>query len=167
MRTRLLLFCALVCVCALNVFAQKPKPRRGGAVCGNPTAVCRSRKNFQAWDLPFDTGKDFVIVESASFYGIVLKSVKLKDWGDCEHPTFAESERLEIQKLFEHNQVFTQNCVESGTNYYSNVPEQIALIGVYAGRTLPEANKFLKQVQALDRFPGIRIRRMKVGVNGT
>lgn len=168
MKLRIIFVFALVCLlCGQGVLAQKRKVRRGGAVCGDPSAACSSRKNFQEWDLPFNTGKNFVIVESAPFYGIVLKSVKLKDWGDCEHPTFPESERIEIQKLFEHNKVFAQNCVESGTNYYTSVPEQRALVGVYAGRTLAEANKFLKQVRALNKFPGIRVRRMKVGINGT
>ena len=154
-------------MCGQGVFAQHRPVRHGGAVCGDPTAPCKGKENFQAWDLPFNTGKNFIIADSAYFYGIVLKSVKLKDWGDCEHPTFAESERTEIQALFDHNKVFAQNCVESGTNYYTGVPEQTALIGVYAGRTLTEAAKFLKSVKALNKFPGIRIRRMKVGINGT
>ena len=154
-------------MCSQVVMGQKRKVRTGGAVCGDPTTACSSRKNFQEWDLPFNTGKNFVIVESSPFYAIVLKSVKLKDWGDCEHPTFPETERLEIQKLFDHNKVFAQNCVESGTNYYTNVPEQMALLAVYAGRSLADANRFLKQVQSLKKFPGVRVRRMKIGINGT
>jgi len=167
-KIRSVLVVLLACViCVQVVMAQKRKVRTGGAVCGDPTAACAARKNFQEWDLPFNTGRNFVIVESAPFYAIVLKSVKLKDWGDCGNPTFAENERLEIQKLFEHNKVFTQNCVESGSNYYTNIPEQTALLAVYAGRTRAEANRFLKQLQALNKYPGIRVRRMKIGINGT
>ena len=168
MKLRTIIIVALVCmICGQATIAQKRKVRYGGAVCGDPTAACKSRKNFQEWDLPFNTGKNFVIAESASFYGIVLKSVKLKDWGDCNNPTFPESERLEVQKLFEHNKVFAQNCVEAGTNYYTNGPEQVAMLAVYAGRNLTEAKKFLKQVQALNKYPGVRVRRMKIGINGT
>ena len=168
-KMRHLLLCGLVCLlCSQGLSAQKRKLRHGGAVCGDPTAACSSRTDFQKYDLPFNTGKNFVIIESAPFYGIVLKSMKLTDFGDCvEHPSFKESERLEIQKLFEHNKVFTQNCIESGSNYYIGVPDQTAFIGVYAGRTLAEANRFLKTVQGLNKFPGIRVRRMKIGINGT
>jgi hypothetical protein len=167
-RLRIVVLCALACLlCGQVVSAQKRKVKNGGAVCGDPPAACSSRKNFHEWDLPFNTGRNFVIIESAPFYGIVLKSVKLKDFGDCDHPSFRDSERSEIQELFEHNKVFTQNCLESGSNYYTGVPEKSAFIGVYAGRTLAEATRFLKTVQALNKFPGIRVRRMKVAINGT
>jgi len=162
------LICALtIIICCHGISAQKRKPLRRGSVCGDPTAACKAKTNFQEWDLPFDTGKNFVIAESVSFYGIVLESVKLKDYGDCEHPSFKEEARLEIQKLFEHNKVFAENCMESGTNYYPGVAEQTAFIGVYAGKTLAEANRFLKTVQALNKFPGIGVRRMRVAINGT
>lgn len=147
--------------------ATAQKKAKLGKVCGDPTAACKSRENFQAIDLPFDTGKNFVIYESEYFYGIVLKSTKLKDWGDCDNPSFAETERLPIQDMFPHNKVFALNCVDAGMNYYTGVADKIAFIGVYAGRTLTEANKFLKTVQATNKFPGIRVRRMKIGVNGT
>lgn len=150
---------------ALTAVGQKKA--KLGKVCGDPTAACKSRENFQPFDLPFDTGKNFVIYESEKFYGIVLKSVKLKDWGNCEAPSFAESERTPIQELFPHNKVFALNCVEPGTNYYTGVAEQTAFIGVYAGRTLTEANKFLKIVQATGQFPGVKVRKMSIGVNGT
>jgi hypothetical protein len=123
--------------------------------------------NFQPGDLPFDQGKNFVIYESQPFYAIVLKSVKLADWGDCGNPTFKETDRASLQALFEHNKVFMQNCVESGTYYYTGVADKTALVAVYAGRTLAEANKFLKTVQALNKFPGARVRKMRVSVNGT
>jgi hypothetical protein len=148
------------------IHAQKAKPRKG-QVCGDPTAACKLKDNFQPHDLPFDTGKNFVIYESEFFYGIILKSVKLKDFGDCATPSFTEQERLDIQALFEHNKVFAQNCVESGTSYYTNVAEQTALIGVYAGHTLAEANTFLKEVQATGKFPDVKVRKMRAAINGT
>lgn len=147
--------------------AQKKKVHQG-KVCGDPTVACKGSENFQTFDLPFDTGTENTpFYESVSFYGIVLKSVKLKDWGDCSNPSFAETERTPIQELFPHNKVFAQNCVETGMNYYTGVAEQTAFIGVYAGKTLAEANKFLKTVQSMGKFPGIKVRKMNIGINGT
>ena len=155
----------IISVAAFAASAQKKA--KTGKVCGDPTAVCKSAENFQSFDIPFDTGKNFVIYESEKFYGIVLKSVKLTDFGDCSKPSFAEPERVDIQAMFEHNKVFALNCVDSGSNYYTGVADKTAFIGIYAGRTLTEANKFLKMVQATGKFPGIKVRKMSIGVNGT
>lgn len=155
----------LLLVAAIGVSAQK-KPLKG-KVCGDPTVSCKSAENFQPFDLPFNTGKSFAIFESERFYGIVLRSVKLSDWGNCESPSFAESERLPIQEMFPHNKVFAQNCVETGMNYYTGVADRTAFIGVYAGRTLAEANLFLKTVKATGKFPGVKVRQMSIGINGT
>ena len=158
----------LVLVLTTGAQAQKNRPKvRYGKVCGDPTVTCKGGENFQPGDLPFDTGKNFVIYESEQFYGIVLKSKQLPDFGDCANPSFSESERSEMQKDFQHNKVFTQNCLESGSNYYTGVKDKTAFVGVYAGRTLAEANAFLKKVQALNKYPGVRIRKMRIGVNGT
>lgn len=164
MRSKLLLL-LVVLVAVFSVSAQRKI--KVGKVCGDPTVACKSAENFQSFDLPFDTGKNFVFFESEKFYGIVLKSIKLKDWGDCEKPSFGEPERLAIQELFQHNKVFTLNCVETGTNYYTGVADKTAFVGVYAGRTLAEANKFLKTVQATGKFPGIKVRKLQIGINGT
>jgi hypothetical protein len=153
-------------LCSQSALAQKKK-QRYGKICGDPTVKCKAADNFQPFDLPFDQGKNYVIAESEQFYGIVLKSVKLKDYGDCAKPSFKEDERVEIQTLFAHNKVFAQNCVESASIYYSGVPDYTAFIGVYAGRTLAEANKFLKMVQESGKFPGIRVRKMRANMNGT
>jgi hypothetical protein len=168
MRKKILLFSmVVVSILGFSLTTAAQKKAKLGKVCGDPNAACKGRENFQAWDLPFDTGKNFVIANSEWFYGIVLKSKKMKDWGDCEHPIFGETERLEIQDKFPGRKVFALNCVESGTNYYTGVADQTAFIGVYAGRTLAEANAFLKTIQATRKFPGIRVRRMQVGINGT
>ena len=166
MKNKTIIALMVLLACGIGISAQKKKVHQG-KVCGDPTAVCKGSENFQAFDLPFDTGKNFVFYESLPFYGIVLKSVKLKDWGDCQNPSFAESERLPIQDLFPHNKVFALNCVETGTNYYTGVAEQTAFVGVYAGKTLAEANKFLKVVQATGKFPGVKVRKMTIGINGT
>lgn len=168
MNAKTLIFFALslVLLCSsVNVSAQKKQAK--GKVCGDPTVPCKTAEDFQPFDLAFNTGKSFAIFESEKFYGIVLRSVKLSDWGNCEAPSFAESERLPIQELFPHNKVFTQNCVETGTNYYTGVADKTAFIGVYAGRTLAEANLFLKAVKATGKFPGVKVRQMSIGINGT
>ena len=169
MKSRSFLWCAAaVMVLTFSFAAPAQKKARSGRVCGDPVAACKGRENFQAWDLPFDTGKNFVIANSEWFYGIVLRSKKMTpEWGDCEHPMFGETERLEIQDIFPGKKVFALNCVESGSNYYTGVADHIGFIGVYAGRTLAEANAFLKTVQATKKFPGIRVRRMQAGINGT
>lgn len=149
-----------------NAVAQKAA-KRSGKVCGDPTVKCKAAENFQPYDLAFDTGKNFVIAESAPFYGIVLKSKKLKDYGDCSNPTFSEPEREEIQKMFPRNKVFALNCTESGNNYYTGVDQKIVFIAVYAGDSLAAANAFLKKVAAAQKFPGTRVRKMQVGLNGT
>ena len=168
MKTKTLIFVTLSSVLlfgSIDLSAQKKQLK--GKVCGDPTVACKSAGDFQPFDLAFNTGKSFAIFESEKFYGIVLRSVKLSDWGNCEAPSFAESERLPIQELFPHNKVFAQNCVETGTNYYSGVANQTAFIGVYAGRTLAEANLFLKTVKATGKFPGVKVRQMSIGINGT
>ncbi|MCZ2389597.1 MAG: hypothetical protein LC113_00805 [Acidobacteria bacterium] len=138
-----------------------------GAVCGDPTVKCAAAENFQPNDLPFETGKNWAMFQSRPFYAIVLRSVKLPDWGDCQKPSFPESERLEVQELFPNNKVFTQNCIEPGTNFYTGTADKTALIAVYAGRTLREAKAFLEKVEATGKFEGIRVRKMRAEINGT
>lgn len=149
---------------AAEVRAQgKPKH---GRVCGDPTAACKNRENFSPSDLPFDTGKNMVIADSEFFYAIVLKSAKLGDYSGCAK-AFPESERLSIQELFPHNMVFASRCSEPGENSYSGMAQGTGFLAVYAGRTLAEANAFLKKVQATGQFPGVRVRRTRASMNGT
>ncbi len=168
MRSKILLasLSALVLIVLVSASYAQKKPK-AGRVCGDPTVDCKGGSDFQPFDLPFEVGSNNVIFESERFYGIVLKSVKMKDWGNCEKPLFPESERLSIQEMFPHNKVFALNCFETGLNYYTGVAQQTAFIGVYAGRTLAEANKFLKTVRATGKFGDVRVRQLKIGVNGT
>ncbi|MBX7053574.1 MAG: hypothetical protein K1X36_01345 [Pyrinomonadaceae bacterium] len=158
---------SVLSILSLVSFATAQKKAKAGRVCGDPTAECKGGSDFQPFDLPFEIGSNNVIFESERFYGIVLKSVKMKDWGNCEKPLFPESERLAIQEMFPHNKVFALNCFETGLNYYTGVAQKTAFIGVYAGRTLAEANKFLKTVRATGKFAGVSVRQLKIGVNGT
>lgn len=154
----------LLLLLVFNASAQKKAKQ--GKVCGDPNLACKGSENFQPSDLPFDTGKNFVIAESVPFYAIVLKSSKLGDNPGCEK-AFPESERLSIQELFPNNKVFAMRCSEPGESYYTGMAQGTTFIGVYAGRTLAEANAFLKKVQATKKFPGVRVRRTQTGINGT
>jgi hypothetical protein len=168
LKRRTLLLSILIIGLSITCFSQKARTKvRYGKICADPTVTCKGQGDFQPGDLVFDTGKNFVIYESEPFYGIVLKSVKLSDWGDCEKPSFKEPERAQIQTDFSHNKVFMLNCFEAGTNYYTGVADKTAFIAVYAGRTLSEANTFLKTVQGTNRYPGVKVRKMRIGVNGT
>lgn len=163
---RLTIMTMLLLLFAGVAFGQQ-KTARKGKVCGDPTVPCKVTGDFEPYHLPFDMGKNYTIAESEYFYGIILKSTSLKDWGDCSNPSFGEPERLDIQSLFPKNKVFAQNCADTGEQYFTGTAQKVALIGVYAGRTLTEANAFLKTVKATGKFEGVRVRRMKVGFNGT
>jgi hypothetical protein len=138
-----------------------------GQVCGDPTAPCKTRDAFQPFELPFDFGTNYVIAESRPFYAVILKSVKLKyNYSDCEG-SIKETDRLAAQELFPRNKVFSMTCFEAAQNYYTNVAENVAFLGVYAGKTLAEANAFLSKVRATGKFNGPVVRRMRAGINGT
>jgi hypothetical protein len=138
-----------------------------GMICGDPTARCRTRENFQPYELPFETGKKFVIAESKLFYAVILKSVKLNaDQSNCDK-AIPEGDRADAQALFPHNMVFVMRCWESGQNSYTNVTDGVSFMAVYAGQTLAQANAFLKTVKATGKFNGATIRRMRAQINGT
>ncbi len=168
MRKLLLCFavaCALVVLHSFSVVAQ----RRGNAtVCGDPTLKCRTIANaFQPYDLQFRLRRATVIWESELFYAVILKSVRVADdWGDCEK-FVSEADRLEAQKLFPRNKVFTSRCGEPGNLYYTNTDPKQRLMAVYAGRTRAEAERFLKQVLATGKYNSANLRRMRAGFNGT
>jgi len=95
-----------------------------------------------------------------------LKTVKLNLEVNCEN-TISEEERLEIQKLFTNNKVFALKCSDADDLYYTNVANDVNFIAIYAGKTLTEANGFLKTVQATGKFKGANVRRMQAEINGT
>lgn len=162
---------AFVCTCLLFAAAISASAQRRsavGRVCGDPTVKCKTQEGFQPFNLAFDTGRNFVIAESEKFYAVIVKSVKIKDFGDCAKPSFSEPERLEVQGLFPNNKVFAYNCLEgAGDQYFTGIADHIAFIGVYAGRTLAEANAFLKKVNETGKFPGANIKRLQAQINGT
>jgi hypothetical protein len=145
-----------------SAFAQK----RLGKVCGNPSLPCKSRSGFQPYELPFDTGKKFVIVESEPFYAVILKSVRLKNPDDCEN-AIPETEPLSAQSLFSDKKVFVLRCSDVGQNYYTNTANDVSFMAVYAGKTRADAAALLKSLIARRKFAGATLRRMQAGINGT
>jgi hypothetical protein len=169
MTTRLLFVAWVLCICVFStVAAAQKKPQKLPRVCGNPDEACKGRANFQPYELPVEWPQTAVIAESEPFYAIILKSAKFdySSGADCEK-VYSENEIQSIQYQFPTNKVFALKCVEAGYNYYTGVGNDFVFIAVYAGKTLAEANKFLKKVQAAEQFPGVKVRKMRVGVNGT
>lgn len=166
MKKCLWLLGAFALIGSLALYVPAQKRAKAGRVCGDPAAACKNRTNFQPSDLPFDTGKNFVIAESERFYAIVLKSARSGEYPSCQN-AFPESERLSVQELFPHNMVFASRCSEPGDNYYEGMAANTTFLAVYAGRTSAEAKTFLKKVQATGKFPDVRVRRTRAGINGT
>jgi len=148
-----------------NVTAQKRTVV--GKVCGDPTAVCKTRESFQPYELPFDHGKNLTIVQSQQFYAVILKSVQLNaERSNCE-TAIPESDRTKTQALFPRNTVFVMRCWESGQTSYTNVSDGVSFMAVYAGQTQKEANAMLRKAKAAGRFNDAVVRRMRVEINGT
>jgi hypothetical protein len=144
--------------------AEAQRPARTGKVCGDPNLPCKNRGNFQSYELPFDTGRNYAIADSELFYAAIIESRKIKLDENCE-TAFTEQRRLEVQKMFPKNKVFALKCFEPGLNYYTNVAADVGFLGIYAGRTKAQATSFLKTIQS--KFPGAVLRRMRAGINGT
>jgi hypothetical protein len=153
---------------SLFVPAAGAQQRGRGAVCGDPTASCRTGDLvFQPYDLPFRIPARAVIWETEQFYAVILKSVRVADeFGDCER-FVSEEERLAAQALFPANKVFASRCAEPGGLYYTNTDPKTRFIAAYAGRTRAEAAGFLARVKATGKYPGANLRRMRAGFNGT
>ena len=159
----------IVCLFSvIETFGQKASKQ--GKICGNPNIKCKTDKTlFEPNEIPFETSRNFVIFESQTFYAIILKSKKVSDiFADnngCRNIS-SEEERLNVQKLFPNNKVFTQNC---GYNnfYYSGLQDSTVFMAVYGGRTLTEAQTFLKTVKQKKEFESTYIKKMKAQFNGT
>jgi hypothetical protein len=159
--------CLLTFAVAFAFDANAQKRTLLGKVCGDPTQACRTRENFQDYELPFEYGKNVIISQSQLFYAVILKSVKLNaDQSNCDK-AIPESDRTETQALFPRNMVFVMRCWESGQASYSNVADGVSFMAVYAGRTVAEANAFLIKVKAIKRYKQATMRKMRVEINGT
>lgn len=160
---RVLIVTAVVCAVGTVAFGQA---KRYGKICGDPNVHCVGTQDFKAWEMKFALPKNSVIYESEFFYAVILKSVKLKQGGDCVN-AIAEYDRTATQALFRKNKVFALKCYEPGDISYTNVADDVSFLAVYAGKTQVEANSFLKTVRAAGKYPGATIRRMRAVINGT
>ena len=115
---------------------------------------------FKPHQLAFATPKDGVArteFRSAPFQAVILKS--------APRCTIGEAERLEVQKLFPSNKVFTTRfgCEDDVEEHvtYTNADPKWGFLAVHAGATEAEAREFLRKVNALGRFPGANVRSMQ------
>ena len=136
-----------------------------GKVCGNPNLPCKKSDDFRPFEMPFNMGRG-LMVDSEPFYAVILKSVKTRRGEDCKN-AFSEDERRETQKLFPNNKVFGLICDSPVALYYTNVSGNTTFLSVFAGKTLVEANKFLRIVRATKKFQQLSLRRMQARFNGT
>jgi hypothetical protein len=169
-----LAFIVAAALVAVTASAQSHRPvRHGGAICGNPKVTCRTSATFQANDLPFQVGKDMVIVDTVPFYAVILKSAVAKD-DNCDQ-FIPEADRLAAQELFPTKKVFSSRCIDPENLFYEEVgtrkprilSETHRIMALYAGQTLTEAKKTLETVKATGKYPGANIRRLRTGFNGT
>ncbi|MDX6444108.1 MAG: hypothetical protein QOH71_1182 [Blastocatellia bacterium] len=156
-------------VTALGLFvgatsAQKRRTRHG-AICGDPTAACKTVATFQPNDLPFRIPERANIYDTDLFYAVILKSLSVPA-DNCD--TFIpESDRLAAQALFPTHKVFSSRCADPGGLFYTNISPKARFMAVYAGMSLAEANRMLATVKATGKFSGANVRRVRAGFNGT
>src|SRR5438874_2374401 len=166
-QTLSVLVLAAITILAFSVSApaQRRKSARRLTVCGNPNVTCPSVATFESYDLPFRVPKNTVIWETELFYAVILRSAAAPD-DSCDN-YIPEPERLAAQTLFPDRKVFTSRCAEPGRLYYTNTSPKAHFMAVYAGTTLAEANRVLAAAKAKGKFPGVNLRRMRAGFNGT
>jgi hypothetical protein len=156
-------------VSALGLFAgttsaQKRRARHG-AICGDPTAACKTVATFQPNDLPFRIPERANISDTDLFYAVILKSISVPT-DNCD--TFVpESDRLAAQALFPNHKVFSSRCADPGGLFYINTSPNARFMAIYAGMSLAEANSMLTTVKATGKFSGANLRRLRAGFNGT
>src|SRR6266404_8134426 len=151
---------------------QRRRSTTHAAICGNPRISCRTIATFQPNDLPFRVPKNAVIVDTVTFYAIILQSIASNDSCDVFIP---ERDRLAAQAFFPDHKVFSSRCADPENLFYldlssrqtRNLSETHRIMAVYAGTTIAEVQKMLAAVKATGKFPSANIRRMRTGFNGT
>lgn len=141
-------------------------------VCGNPNVQCKSEDVFEESDLSFEVIGElewFGRYKSKPFYAIMLKSRKVivesfpadEIQQDCGGQ-FTEDERLEAQKLFPENKVFTTafGCYY-GTHEYTNIDYNFNFMAVYGGERISQANALLKKARDSGKFSDANVRKMQ------
>ena len=145
----------------------------GEQVCPDPASPCSPESyTFQPFELsaPLPKGLAWMTAHySRPFYAILLRSMKAIP---AENPTdecrgyFTEDERSKVQSMFPQRKVFSSRngCFGPGMVWYTNIDPKYNFLAVYAGGTLAEARRFLKQVRAQDSR-NATIRKMQVVVD--
>lgn len=146
--------------------ATRAARARPAKVCPDPVVPCPSEMTFEPYDLRFRLPKNAVIYDSEEFYAVILKTVRMASYDDCDK-FVPEDERRAAQQIFPRRKVFTSRCPEAGSVFYTNVAERTHFMAVYGGATRAEAERTLAEVRATGKFPGAFLRRMRIGVNGT
>ena len=168
MRNKIIFLVILSLLTVGAAYAQR-KPAQG-KICGNPNVRCNTDTTmFGASDILFEIPRNSSIYESESFYAVILKSGVIQDFFGGDETCKAvdtETERLAAQRLFPDNKVFSQRCGYDSL-YYTGAAENTVFLAVYAGKTLVQAQSFLKTVNATGKFKGAYIKRLKAEFNGT
>lgn len=135
-----------------------PPARAVGTVCPDPARPC---PGFRSHDLSFVLPSDGVAraeSESEEFFAVLLRSDAA-----C---AISEAQRAEAQAGFADRKVFAHRfgCDDDVENNvtYTGVNDQVAFLGVFAGRQRAEADSVLAAVQRGGAHPGANLRRMRV-----
>lgn len=166
MKTLLFLCVAVVFLFVPEAIAQKASTM---TVCGDPSAACAKRAVFKDDDIPFNYSEGSVVAETAPFYIVVVKSIKLPEGAMCEK-TPEDFNRESIQWNFLKNKVFiARGCYSIEHNFYTKLGNNVMALAIYAGTTKAQADAFLKKVKANDMFDAkdAYILRTTTGFNGT
>lgn len=153
----------IILLTGLLASAVTTKAQVVGTVCHDPRVRCNTSYSFAPYQLPF-TIKDKLIYgktyKSQSFYAIVLKSVKATGEADCSYVN--ENERLEVQAIWPTRKVFTSrfSCPEELV-LYENTDQSFNFLAVYAGATLNEARRVLRDAKKNGRYPQAYIKRIQ------
>lgn len=166
---KLLLLLLFSCFLTWDADAQKAAKR--GTVCGDPTAACASRSDFNDDDIPFAHG-GYAVAESERFYAVILQSYNVdliensgvQDGCEVGPP---DTERVGAQSTFKKNKVFfARGCYSIMNSFYTNIGDKVIALAAYAGRTKAEANRFLATVKKTG-YKDAYLKRITTGFNGT
>jgi hypothetical protein len=159
-----------------SMTSPKPTPKKvpvANAVCPDPKKPCHHKtREFEDWELPFHLPAKIklnVAYKSASFYAVILKNYQASDCGDVfDYAPLIETERNKAQKLFPTRKFFAEySCPNLDTVIYDFAGKRdekgehvlyMDYIAVYAGETLDEANKLLRELRG--KFPKAEVKKM-------
>jgi hypothetical protein len=134
-----------------------------GTVCGDPKIRCSASYSFRPYQMPFTIKENLIYgktYRSKPFYAVFLKSVKATGEADCSYVN--ENERLEVQAIWPTRKVFTSrfSCPEELV-LYENTDQSFNFLAIYAGTTLNEARRVLKEVKTNGRYPHTYLKRIQ------